>query len=116
MSYLLDGRMISGHSNFAGEVSFLPFGMSREAQLEQLNTEDGLYQLAVDVVISIIAIMNPASIAITGEAPSENMVKRIQQGCRERIPEEHMPELFLKQGTQKEYMKGLIAETFKSLS
>ncbi|WP_235941256.1 ROK family transcriptional regulator [Paenibacillus puerhi] len=114
--FMINGRVLSGSTTFGGEVSFLPFGMSREEQLRKLHTEEGFIQLAVHTLVSIIAIVNPATIAITGDLPREAQLKQLRQGCQEYIPAEHMPVLFVKNNTSDEYMGGLIQATLDSLS
>ncbi|WP_232229194.1 hypothetical protein [Paenibacillus zanthoxyli] len=73
--FIVDGRILSGNTKFGGEVSFLPFGITREEQLRQLQTDDGFVRLAMNTLTSIIAIINPVTIAITGELPRETQLK-----------------------------------------
>ncbi|MCM3781425.1 ROK family protein [Neobacillus mesonae] len=114
--FIVDGRILTGNTKFGGEVSFLPFGTTREEQLHQLHTEEGFLRIAVHTLTSIIAIINPVSIALTGELPRDTMLEEIYQGCLHNIPEEHMPRIFVKNNTHKEYMKGMVTETLESLS
>ncbi|CAM3488980.1 ROK family protein [Paenibacillus lupini] len=114
--FIVDGRIITGNTTFAGEVSFLPFGMTREAQLQQLHTDEGFIQLAVQTLTSIIAIINPVSIAITGDLPRESQLEKLYKGCLMNIPEEHMPQLMLQNNIHKEYMKGMVTATLESLT
>jgi len=113
--FIVDGRIISGNTKFGGEVSFLPFGLSREEQLRQLHAEDGFVRLAAHTLASIIAIINPVTIAITGELPRENQLDELYRRCLKDIPEEHMPQLFIQNDTHKEYMTGLATATLESL-
>ncbi|WHX46980.1 hypothetical protein QNH46_12365 [Paenibacillus woosongensis] len=108
------GQILSGNTKFAGEASFLPFGISREEQLLQLQTDEGFVRLAVQTLTSIIALINPVSIAITGDLPREAQLIKIYEGCVEYIPKEHMPKLFVKNDTNEEYMKGMVTETLES--
>ncbi|MEO3944843.1 ROK family protein [Gorillibacterium sp. CAU 1737] len=114
--FIVDGRILSGNTKFGGEVSFLPFGVTREEQLRQLHTEEGFIRLAVHTLTSIIAIMNPVTIAITGELPHEPQLNELREGCLTNIPEEHMPQLFIQRDTQQEYRKGLATATLESLT
>lgn len=114
--FIVDGRILSGNTKFGGEVSFLPFGISREEQLRQLQTEEGFIRLAVHTLTSIIAVINPVSIAITGECPREDQLEALYRGCLQNIPEEHMPKLFVCNDTNREYMKGLVTATLESLT
>ncbi|AKG37689.1 transcriptional regulator [Paenibacillus durus ATCC 35681] len=114
--FIVDGRILSGNTKFGGEVSFLPFGITREEQLRQLQTDDGFVRLAVNTLTSIIAIINPVTIAITGELPRETQLNELYLGCMKDIPEEHMPQLIIQNDTHREYMKGMVTATLESLT
>lgn len=114
--FIVNGGIVSGNTHFGGEVSFLPFGLTREEQLERLHTEDGFIPLAVNILSSVIVMINPAAIAITGELPREKQLDELYAGCLNYIPEEHMPALFIKNNTEDEYMTGLVTATLESLT
>ncbi|MFC4303314.1 ROK family protein [Cohnella boryungensis] len=114
--FIVDGRILSGNTTFGGEVSFLPFGMTREEQLRQLHTDEGFVRLAANTLTSIIAIINPVTIVITGDLPRETQLDELYAGCRRDIPEEHMPQLYIQNDTRREYMKGMVAATLESLT
>ncbi|WP_084011639.1 ROK family protein [Paenibacillus kribbensis] len=114
--FIVDGHILSGNTKFGGEVSFLPFGMTREEQLRQLHTDEGFVRLAVNTLTSIIAIINPVTIAITGELPRETQLDELYMGCIKDIPQEHMPQLFIQNDTYREYMKGMVTATLESLT
>jgi hypothetical protein len=115
--FIIDGRPLTGNTQFGGEVSFLPFGVSREEQLRMLQTTDGLQVLVVQTLVSIIAIINPAAIVVTGDTMDPAMREGLLQGCRDHhIPEEHMPELMIRRDTRREYVIGLVAVTLESLT
>lgn len=114
--FIVDGRILSGNTTFGGEVSFLPFGISREEQLRQLHTEEGFTRLAVRILSSIIPIINPVTIAITGELPRESQLEELYKGCLKDIPEEHMPQLMIRNDTRQEYTMGLVTATLESLT
>lgn len=61
-------------------------------------------------------MINPVSIAITGDLPRETQLDKIYKGCLRYIPKEHMPTLFVKNDTNEEYMKGMLTETLESLT
>ncbi|PWW02939.1 ROK family protein [Paenibacillus cellulosilyticus] len=114
--FIVDGRILSGNTKFGGEVSFLPFGVSREEQLRLLHTEEGFVQLASHTLTSVIAIINPVTIAITGDLPQESQLDDLYQYCLKDIPEAHMPQLIVKNDTNREYMTGLATATLESLT
>lgn len=114
--FMIEGHPLSGNTHFGGEISYLPFGMTREKQLEMLKTPAGLLQLVVHSMVSIIAIINPAAIVITGDAVEPDMHDAIIERCLDTIPQEHMPKLLIHQDTRREYVTGLVAVTLESLT
>ncbi|WP_150267278.1 ROK family protein [Paenibacillus tepidiphilus] len=114
--FIVDGRILAGNTRFGGEVSYLPFGITRAEQLQLMHTTGGFLELAVKTVISIIAIINPLSIVLTGDLFRESMREALEAGCRREIPAEHMPLLIIRQDTEPEYVSGLTAMTLESLS
>lgn len=113
---MIDGRIHKGNTRFAGEVSFLPFGISREDQLSRLGQTDTFIPLAAHTISSLTAIINPETIALTGEQVRQEDIQPIYQSCLEVIPEEHMPHLIVLDHPDDHYMNGLIAITLESLT
>ncbi|QDH19825.1 ROK family protein [Saccharibacillus brassicae] len=113
---MIDGRIHRGASRFAGEVSFLPFGMSRDEQFERLNVKETFVPLAAHAVASLAAIVNPRLIALMGDQVDAADMPAIRELCLTVIPAEHMPELTFVKTPEEPYMQGLIAMTLESLS
>lgn len=113
---MIDGQIHRGNSRFAGEVSFLPFGISREEQFRRLNARDTFIPLAAHAVASLAAIVNPRLVALTGGQVDAADLPAIRERCLSVIPAEHMPELVFLDNPAEPYMEGLIAMTLESLS
>ncbi|MEK3759454.1 ROK family protein [Paenibacillus sp. FSL P4-0338] len=114
--FMVNGRLLNGNSFFSGEVSYLPYGIPREEQLRLLQGMGDPRKLAVHALVSIISIINPATIVITGDNISPEMLEDLRSGCLDIIPPEHMPELMIQRDTRQEYMSGLITTTTESLN
>lgn len=113
---IIDGHLLKGDSNFAGEVSYLPLGVPRETLLAQTSQPADYLPRIVYTLVSVIAIINPGRIALTGEMVKPDMLAEILRGCRSLLPEKHLPEIIIKEDISDEYIKGLIHVTLKSLS
>lgn len=113
---IVDGHIIRGNSNFAGEVSFLDYGVPKLQLLELLNNQEKFIILAVKSIVSMIAVMNPAAIVLTGNLFHQSQRKEIEDACMEFIPKEHMPELFIRESMEEDYRNGLIAIALENLS
>ncbi|MDO4340243.1 MAG: hypothetical protein Q4C91_19495 [Eubacteriales bacterium] len=100
------GTIIKGKNDFAGMVGFLPYGISLQEQLLQLETGTCL-PLISKAVSSIIAILNPGRIVFTGDLLSGGMVERIREDCLQSVPEEYMPEFSFVQDMEDYYVEGM---------
>jgi predicted NBD/HSP70 family sugar kinase len=112
---IIEGHVIKGNTNFAGEVSYLPFDISQEEQTKQLNN-GGLLKLVVKTLVSVIAVINPETIVLSGELMRSDMLEDISNGCLKVIPKEHMPRIIIREDIYDDYMNGLISVTIESLT
>lgn len=113
---MIDGHIHRGSTSFAGEIAFLPFGMTQEDQFRQLHDRETFHVIAGHAVASLIAIMNPQTIALTGGLVKPNHLSLITQECLKYIPEMHMPHLTILEHPEEDYMHGLVTMTLQSLS
>ncbi|CUH96701.1 hypothetical protein P22_2791 [Propionispora sp. 2/2-37] len=113
---IVDGRIIRGNTNFAGEVSYLPLDYSREEQVKQTKNPEAFFPLIVKTIASIIAVINPATIVVTGGLIRFDMLEGISKGCETIIPHEHMPQILIEENMQEDYINGLISITLESLT
>lgn len=113
---MVDGHIHRGSTRFAGEIAFLPFGLSHEEQFRQLHDRTTFHSLAGRAVSSLIAVMNPETIALTGNLVKTTDVDLIRQECLKYIPEMHMPQLTQLKYPEEDYMYGLIQMTLESFS
>ncbi|AJQ28387.1 ROK family protein [Pelosinus fermentans] len=113
---IVDGHIIRGNTNFAGEVSYLPFDHSREEQIMQINHVDIVFPLIVKTIASIIAVINPETIVVTGGLIRADMMDDISNACEALIPHEHMPQIIIQENMQSDYIHGLVSITLESLT
>lgn len=113
---MIDGHIHKGNTRFAGEISFLPFGISREEQFNQLHHHHTFIPLASRTIMSLISVINPETIALTGDLITLSDTNAIVNNCLEVIPEMHMPELIVLDHPDEYYMNGLVAITLESLT
>lgn len=79
---VLEGRILHGSTNFAGEVSFIP-------KEENCSDIDNL----VKEMISIISVINPGIIAIVGDISLKENLSVIKEKIGKVIPAVHCPEI-----------------------
>lgn len=113
---IVDGHIIRGYTNFAGEVSYLPFDHLREEQIMQINHADVYFPLIVKTIVSIIAVINPETIVVTGGLIRADMMMDISNSCETLIPHAHMPQIIIQENMQSDYIHGLVSITLESLT
>jgi len=100
------GEVICGSTGLAGMTAFLPFGFDREKQLSMMNHRDCMPVIAGSLV-SIITMINPAKIILTGGLITAEKIPEIRSMCAKYIPEEHMPEFIYEPDPDKYYVYGM---------
>lgn len=103
---VVDGKLISGHNCFAGEVSFIPLGVSRERQFAGLDAEEALAYTAKLATI-LIAVVNPSTLVVASELANRDAMKQIRAVCLESIPKEFLPEFVARKSMDKDCLAGL---------
>lgn len=113
---IADGHILHGHTNFAGEIGFLPYDRTRGQMEEMLGRSSTTFPIIVKSICSMIAIVNPETIILTGTLLDGNRVAEIQRNCEAVIPAEHMPRIIFKESIHDFYLKGLMTISLKNLS
>ncbi|HEY5525606.1 MAG TPA: ROK family protein [Clostridium sp.] len=113
---IVDGHILRGNTNFAGEVSYLPFGCTYNEQKEVLNDREGSIQIITKIICSLVAIINPETIVITGTILTEDTLAEICTLVSEIIPTKHRPQIRLENNINKYYLKGVSSMTLEYLN
>jgi len=111
---VMGGRIVRGFSSFAGEIAHLtkvPGVEQCEALEYLLNQAESLQQkvqLIAELVINIICLLNPPTIAFGGEFTTEEMLRHVRHICEERLPLWTIPSFHLIPDESAAYEKGLL--------
>ncbi|NLX64929.1 MAG: ROK family protein [Clostridiaceae bacterium] len=108
---IVDGYIVRGHTNFAGEISYLPFGN----KAENLKDRKEIIDKITKTICSITAVINPETILITGTSVTEDMMNDIRENCLNFVPELHIPNIVYQADTHEYYINGLMTMAFDSL-
>lgn len=100
------GRIIQGKNQFAGMVGFLPYGIDRAEQLILL-AKKSCRPLVSKAVTSIITIINPGIIVLTGDLLDANSFTWLQEDCLKYIPAEYMPKFVYEEDLYSYYLTGM---------
>jgi predicted NBD/HSP70 family sugar kinase len=110
---VVDGRILRGHSGFAGEVHYLPENYNPLFQ-SSVDGEAFLQALA-RMLATIAALVDPQRILLTGALVNAGMLEPLERICRDIIPPEHCPELAFQGDCSAEYLEGLRLKAHESL-
>ena len=113
---IIDGHIARGNTNFAGEVSYLPFDCTHDEQKECLKDKVKSIQIIAKTLCSLVAIINPETIVMTGTILTEEILEEICKLVSEVIPTKHIPQIRLEANTNKYYLDGLSSMTLEYLN
>ena len=100
------GEVICGSTGLAGMTAFLPFDFDMKKQLSMMNRRECM-PIIVNNLVSIITMINPGKIILTGELITAKKIPEIRSMCSEYIPKEHMPEFIFEPDPDKYYVYGM---------
>lgn len=102
---VINGQVLHGASQFAGEVSNLPF-----PEMDRLPVADEMAK----VIVSLAAIINPVTVALSGAKISEALLPELLARCHQHIPAQHMPELVYRPSMRQDYLQGITELTLNN--
>ncbi|MBF7978851.1 MULTISPECIES: ROK family protein [Rahnella] len=102
---VINGQVLQGASQFAGEVSNLPF-----KDLDKLPVAEEMAK----IIVSLSAIINPATIALSGPKICDALIPELTQRCQEHIPAQHMPALIYRPSMRQDYLQGITELTLNN--
>jgi len=100
------GNIIRGANSFAGMTGFLPYGVSREKQLEMLKPETCIPFITKSIG-AIIVLLNPNIIVLTGDLINKELLDAVIEKCKKDIPIEYMPQFEILDSFDEYYYKGM---------
>jgi|GEM_PF-2119763 len=103
----VDGVPLRGNSGFAGELSFLPFGISREQQMLRLRNRSGVIGQITETIASLAAVLNPEQVVLSGSAVDAAMREPLRKLCGELVPPEHLPKLVFRHDIREACFRGM---------
>lgn len=109
--FVSGGRILRGFSGFAGEVSFLPVVCAQGEHSVNASVETMAH-----IIGSIVPILNPDIIALTGGYFDAKTVEDIRAHCLRLIAPQHMPQIILRDSVHDEYVSGLLNLALEELS
>lgn len=108
----LDGRILKGRRNFAGEVAWLPFDIPWGTK-RLIESPDKLADALSLVVTSLSAVLAPESVVLFGEFLADSHLARVGALCEKRLPPGMAPALSLAEDFTADFECGLVGLALK---
>lgn len=103
----IDGRIIKGKRNFAGEVGHLPLDIPWGDAL-LVNSFDRIVDAVSRVVASITAVIAPESVVLFGEFLNDRHLEAVVERCAVLLPDGMVPEISLSANFSHDFERGLV--------
>lgn len=114
-SLIINGQVLEGKSNFAGEINYLPFAESRDDLIKKSADKATLIPLLSKIVVSLISIANPAHMVYVGMGFNEDIVNKLKESVDKTIPKQYQPKYYLQRDISEEYLDGIIMFTQETI-
>ncbi|MGE4802073.1 ROK family protein [Yersinia hibernica] len=106
---VISGEMLRGTSQFAGEVSKLPF-------YDNLTTETNSHhgpemEKLIHITASLIAIINPVTIAISGNNLTQTSMNELSLALLKKFDRKHIPHFVYRDTIKSDYHNGILEHT-----
>ncbi len=106
---IINGNILKGHSNFAGEVSFLPLGVEPEHQGDLQKDPEAFAQHVAKTILAINCIVNPQKIVLSGFCFTKIIINAIKKTLEEALPKKNLPKICFEEDIHENYVHGLIS-------
>ncbi len=104
---VINGRVIHGASDFAGEISRLPLVMDRALQGPAQKNSIVFRELVVNTILSVNCVINPGTVVLTGGLFDSDFRSSIENLLRHAAPAGHCPRLIFEEDLHFSYIRGL---------
>ncbi|POR05636.1 hypothetical protein AU468_00210 [Alkalispirochaeta sphaeroplastigenens] len=101
----IEGKLLKGHRHFAGEVGWLPLGISWGPEIA--DSFEACCSAAARVTASVTALIDPASIVLYGEHLGEDHLRRIRDIYQALLPAQALPEIHCSEDFTADFERGL---------
>jgi len=105
--FLVDGNILRGNANLAGELSYFPFPFSRNRQLEIFDHVKSALPFIQQILFATIVFLDPAVIIFTGGLAEKLSRVNLDVRMRNHLHRPQLPRLFFITDSSDEYFLGL---------
>lgn len=106
-SMIINGKVLKGKSNFAGELHYLPICDDNIKYAKEGFRESDIVEYYGKVIQSYVSLINPNLIVLYNNVYIKGKLEDIKNYCKVRIPEEAMAKIILSDEFKEDYEFGL---------
>lgn len=111
---LINGKLYKGKKNFAGEVSYMPLGISW-VEPDLYASSEILCDTISKLIIGISSVINPDIVALHGKFFNNSHAETIIEKCSLQLPKSVIPNILLSEDLTIDYLNGMIVQTLETL-
>jgi hypothetical protein len=112
---IVNGKILRGRTDFAGEISYMPFWISREQQ-GTAQKERVFAEFISDTILSINCIINPHRIVVSGQWFTDSLKSTIESHIAQASPQDHLPRIDFETDIHDSYIDGLTFSGLRKMS
>lgn len=107
--FVIDGKVLRGHSKFAGEISYIAegFGISRSEQTILMEDPAALTKLASQMTLIAIGTVDPEVVVLLGADLEDSILDTVREYCEKIVTNKHIPNLLVGNDIRGYYKHGL---------
>lgn len=113
---VINGRVIRGETNFAGEIGFLPLGVEYEDQGVNQSNKKSFFDVLTKTILSLNSVINPKTIIVSWKQMDSEFFNVLNDTVSDLSPDGHEPELVFNSDHHNDYVKGLTFMAIKEMS
>jgi hypothetical protein len=113
---IINGKILRGFSDYAGEVSSIPLGVATPDQGPLQGDIPEFRDYLIRVLLSIHCLINPARIVISGQLFTTDVIQKLQEPIIAALPGEPKPEISFEEDFHDHFLAGLAYLAMDTLS
>ncbi len=105
--FLVDGKILRGSANLAGELSRFPFSFKKQEMPKMFKDLGTAFPHVFQVLLATIVFLDPAIVVFTGGFADELSTQNLDEKLRRTLHRPQLPRLAFRTNLQEEYFNGL---------
>lgn len=110
---LINGTLFRGKTNYAGEIANMPLGIEWGSKL--YDSDEDTCEAISKLIVSVCSILNPHTFIINANFLDKYKLSKINQICKESLPQNIVPKMYLSENFMKDYKSGLTMRALAQL-